>query len=96
MTAVADQRPDWLAVAGELVDCGGSVQAGRAGNEDCHGQRLLVEVGWVNPSAPRGVKLPSAWSQRVFHCRLPADSERVEVLGEASLLHLWLERVCLR
>jgi len=50
----------------------------------------------VNPSAPRGVKLPSAWSQRVFHCRLPADSERVEVLGEASLLHLWLERVCLR
>jgi hypothetical protein len=42
---VADQRPGWLAVAGELVDCGGSVQASRAGNEDCHGHRLLVEVG---------------------------------------------------
>jgi len=42
----------------------------------------LGELG--NPSVPRGVKLPSAWSQQVFHRRLPADSERVEVLGEAS------------
>jgi len=37
-----------------------------------------------NPGASRGVKLPSAWSQRVFHRRLPADNGRVEVLGEAS------------
>jgi uncharacterized protein (TIGR03083 family) len=32
---------------------------------------------------------------RVFYRRLPADSERVEVLGEAALLDFWLERVSL-
>jgi uncharacterized protein (TIGR03083 family) len=29
---------------------------------------------------------------RVFYRRLPADSDRVEVLGEAELLDFWLER----
>jgi hypothetical protein len=33
---------------------------------------------------------------RVFHRRLPADSERVEVVGDAALLDFWLERVSLR
>ncbi len=33
---------------------------------------------------------------RVFYRRLPADSERVEVLGEAALLDFWLERVSLQ
>ncbi|MFF2408249.1 hypothetical protein [Streptomyces sp. NPDC058092] len=28
----------------------------------------------------------------VFDRRLPADSDRVEVLGDAELLDLWLER----
>jgi hypothetical protein len=32
----------------------------------------------------------------VFYRRLPADSERVEVLGEAALLDFWLERVSLQ
>jgi len=32
---------------------------------------------------------------RVFYRRLPAGSERVEVLGEAALLDFWLERVSL-
>src|SRR5262245_56081623 len=62
----SDQRPDWLAVAGELVDCGGSVQAGRAGNEDCHGHRLLVLVGWVN-SRTRAALVASS-------CRPPGRS----------------------
>jgi hypothetical protein len=29
---------------------------------------------------------------RVLHRRLPADSARVEVLGEPKLLDFWLER----
>jgi uncharacterized protein (TIGR03083 family) len=33
---------------------------------------------------------------RVFYRRLPADSERVEVVGEAALLDFWLERVSLQ
>lgn len=33
---------------------------------------------------------------RVFYRRLPAGSERVEVLGDATLLDFWLERVILR
>ena len=32
----------------------------------------------------------------VFYRRLPADSERVEVLGDAALLDFWLARVILR
>jgi len=32
---------------------------------------------------------------RVFYRRLPSNSQRVEVLGEAALLDLWLERVSL-
>jgi len=39
---------------------------------------------------------PIADVLRVFHRRLPADSGRVEVLGEADLLPFWLERVPLR
>ena len=38
---------------------------------------------------------PLADVLRVFYRRLPADSERVEVLGEAALLDFWLERVSL-
>ena len=33
---------------------------------------------------------------RVFYRRLPADSERVEVVGDAALRDFWLERVSLR
>jgi uncharacterized protein (TIGR03083 family) len=33
---------------------------------------------------------------RVFYRRLPAGSERVEVIGDAALLDFWLERVSLR
>ena len=32
---------------------------------------------------------------RVFHRRLPADSDRVEVVGDAELLRFWLDRVSL-
>jgi len=39
---------------------------------------------------------PLAEVLRVFHRRLLADSERVEVVGDAALLDFWLERVSLR
>jgi uncharacterized protein (TIGR03083 family) len=39
---------------------------------------------------------PIADVLRVFHRRLPADSERVEVVGDAALLDFWLERVSLQ
>jgi len=39
---------------------------------------------------------PLADVLRVFAPPAPADSGRVEVLGEADLLSFWVERVCLR
>jgi uncharacterized protein (TIGR03083 family) len=39
---------------------------------------------------------PMADVLRVFWRRLPAGSDRVEVLGDAALLDFWLERVSLR
>jgi uncharacterized protein (TIGR03083 family) len=39
---------------------------------------------------------PLADVLRVFHRRLPPDSERVEVVGDAALLDFWLERVSLQ
>jgi len=49
---VAHQCPDWLAVTGEFVDRGGSVQAGRAGDEDCHGCAPPCRVGWAKLADP--------------------------------------------
>ena len=39
---------------------------------------------------------PLADILRVFHRRLPPDSQRVEVVGDATLLDFWLERVSLQ
>jgi len=63
----------------------------------------LIELGtdgftWRRGHEKANVTLrgPLADVLRVFHRRLPADSGRVEVLGEADLLRFWLEHVSLR
>ena len=63
----------------------------------------LIELGqdgfsWRHTNEPATVTLrgPLADVLRVFYRRLPADSERVEVLGDPGLLDFWLERVSLR
>jgi uncharacterized protein (TIGR03083 family) len=62
----------------------------------------LIELGtdgftWRHGHEKATVALrgPLADVLRVFYRRLPADSERVEVLGEVALLDFWLERVAL-
>ncbi|MFG2191390.1 maleylpyruvate isomerase family mycothiol-dependent enzyme [Streptomyces sp. NPDC048639] len=59
----------------------------------------LIEFGaedftWRRAHAKATVALrgPLADVLQVFYRRLPADSDRVEVLGEAELLRFWLER----
>jgi uncharacterized protein (TIGR03083 family) len=66
------------------------------------GAEWLIELGTDGFSWRRGhekgtvvLRGPLVDVLRVFYRRLPADSERVEVLGEAALLHFWLERVSL-
>lgn len=63
----------------------------------------LIELGTDGVTWRRGhekatvaLRGPLADVMRVFWRRLPADSERVEVVGEAALLDFWLERVVLR
>jgi uncharacterized protein (TIGR03083 family) len=63
----------------------------------------LIELGpdgfsWRHGHEDATVTLrgPLADVMRVFYRRLPADSERVEVLGDPGLLDFWLERVSLR
>jgi uncharacterized protein (TIGR03083 family) len=60
----------------------------------------LIELGTDGFTWRRGhekatvaLRGPLADVLLVFYRRLPADSERVEVLGEAALLDFWLERV---
>jgi uncharacterized protein (TIGR03083 family) len=63
----------------------------------------LIELGqdgfsWRRGHEPATVTLrgPLVDVLLVFYRRLPADSERVEVLGDPGLLDFWLERVSLR
>ena len=63
----------------------------------------LIELGadgfsWRHTDEPATVTLrgPLVDVLRVFYRRLPADSQRVEVLGDPGLLDFWLERVSLR
>lgn len=62
----------------------------------------LIELGpdgftWRRGHEKATVALrgPLADMLLVFYRRLPADSERVEVMGEAALLNFWLDRVSL-
>jgi uncharacterized protein (TIGR03083 family) len=63
----------------------------------------LIELGTDGFTWRRGhekatvaLRGPLADVLRVFWRRLPADSERVEVLGDAALLDFWLDRVSLK
>jgi uncharacterized protein (TIGR03083 family) len=63
----------------------------------------LIEFGpdgWTwrrgHEKATVALRGPIADVLRVFYRRLPAASERVEVLGDAALLDFWLERVSLQ
>jgi uncharacterized protein (TIGR03083 family) len=63
----------------------------------------LIELGTDGFTWRRGhekatvaLRGPLADVLRVFWRRLPADSERVEVLGDAALLDFWLDRVSLQ
>ncbi|NGN67124.1 maleylpyruvate isomerase family mycothiol-dependent enzyme [Streptomyces sp. A7024] len=66
---------------------------------DAPGAEWLIELGeagfsWERAHRKADVALrgPIADVLRVFYRRLPADSGRVEVLGDAKLLQTWLER----
>lgn len=50
-------------------------------------------VAWrrAHGKATVAVRGPLTDVLRVFYRRLPADTDRVEVLGDAELLHFWLE-----
>lgn len=52
-------------------------------------------IGWrrAHEKATVALRGPLTDVLLVIHRRLPADSSRVEVLGEAELLDLWLEKV---
>jgi uncharacterized protein (TIGR03083 family) len=67
------------------------------------GAEWLIEFGtdgWTwrrgHQQATVALRGPIADVLLVFYRRLPADSERVEVLGDAALLDFWLDRVRLQ
>jgi uncharacterized protein (TIGR03083 family) len=86
----------------ELRGPGGSIHLHGTDTEAGLAAEWLIELGtdgftWRHGHEKATVALrgPLADVLRVFYRRLPADSERVEVLGEAALLDFWLERVAL-
>jgi uncharacterized protein (TIGR03083 family) len=87
----------------ELRGAGGSIHLHATDTEPDLEAEWLIELGadgftWRRGHAKATVALrgPLADVMRVFWRRLPAGSERVEVLGDAALLDFWLERVSLR
>jgi len=80
----------------------------REGSIHLHGTDAGTEAEWLIELGPDGFRWrrgherasvalrgPMADVLRVFHRRLPPDSDRVEVLGDAELLRFWLDRVSL-
>jgi uncharacterized protein (TIGR03083 family) len=87
----------------ELRGPGGSIHLHATDTEPGLEAEWLIELGpdgftWRRGHAKATVALrgPIADVMRVFWRRLPATSERVQVLGEVGLLGFWLERVALR
>jgi uncharacterized protein (TIGR03083 family) len=87
----------------ELRGPGGSIHLHATDAEAGPAAEWLIELGTEGFTWRRGhekatvaLRGPLTDVLLVFHRRLPADSERVEVLGEAALLDFWLERVVLR
>src|SRR6266487_3426340 len=90
-------------VAPELAGPGRSIHLHATDTEAGLGAEWFIELGTDGFTWRRGhekatvaLRGPLADVLRVFHRRLPADSERVEVVGDAALLDFWLERVSLR
>jgi uncharacterized protein (TIGR03083 family) len=86
----------------ELRGPGRSIHLHATDTEPGLAAEWLIELGTDGFSWRRGherasvaLRGPLADVLRVFYRRLPADSERVEVLGDAALLDFWLERTAL-
>ncbi len=87
----------------ELRGPGDSIHLHATDTEAGLAAEWLIELGtdgftWRHGHQKATVALrgPLADVLLVFYRRLPADSERVQVLGEAALLDFWLARVSLR
>jgi uncharacterized protein (TIGR03083 family) len=87
----------------ELRGPGRSIHLHATDTEAGLGAEWLIELGTDGFTWRRGhdkatvaLRGPLADVLLVFHRRLPADSKRVEVVGDAALLDFWLERVSLR
>ncbi|GGX12294.1 maleylpyruvate isomerase family mycothiol-dependent enzyme [Streptomyces chryseus] len=104
----ADTVDEWLEIVAWRQSTGADEQAKElrgAGRTlhlhatDVPDAEWLIEFGedgftWrhAHERATVALRGPLADVLRVFHRRLPADSDRVEVLGDAQLLDFWLER----
>jgi uncharacterized protein (TIGR03083 family) len=84
----------------ELRGPGKSIHLHATDTEPGLAAEWLIELGTDGFSWRRGhekatvaLRGPLADVLLVFYRRLPADSERVEVLGDAALLDFWLDRV---
>src|SRR6266540_3399686 len=82
----------------ELRGPGRSIHLHATDTEAGLGAEWFIELGTDGFTWRRGhekatvaLRGPLADVLRVFHRRLPADSERVEVVGDAALLDFWLE-----
>jgi uncharacterized protein (TIGR03083 family) len=87
----------------ELRGPGGSIHLHATDTAADLAAEWLIELGTDGFTWRRGhqkatvaLRGPLADVLRVFYRRLPAGSERVEVIGDAALLDFWLERVSLR
>ncbi|MFD5031428.1 maleylpyruvate isomerase N-terminal domain-containing protein [Streptomyces sp. NPDC058405] len=87
------------AEAAELRGGGRSIHLHATDAPDGLDAEWLIEFGEDGFSWRRGhekatvaLRGPLSDVLRVFYRRLPADSDRVEVLGDAKLLDFWLER----
>ncbi|MET9508978.1 maleylpyruvate isomerase family mycothiol-dependent enzyme [Streptomyces flavidovirens] len=104
----ADAIDEWLGIVAWSQSTGADEQsnelrgAGRSLHlhaTDVPGAEWLIEFGadgftWrrAHEKATVALRGPLTDVLQVFYRRLPADSDRVEVLGDAGLLDFWLER----
>ncbi|MER5845625.1 maleylpyruvate isomerase family mycothiol-dependent enzyme [Streptomyces sp. NPDC002012] len=103
----ADTIEEWLEIVAfmqaaghkEAVELAGAGRSIHLHATDVPGAEWLIELGEDGFSWRRGhekadvaLRGPLTDVMLVFNRRLPADSDRVEVLGDAKLLDSWLER----
>ncbi|MGW7051372.1 maleylpyruvate isomerase family mycothiol-dependent enzyme [Streptomyces sp. NPDC054887] len=104
----ADTLDEWLEIVAWSQSTGADEQANelRGGGRSLHlhatdvpDAEWLIEFGedgftWrrAHEKATVALRGPLTDVLQVFYRRLPADSDRVQVLGDAALLDFWLER----